>query len=318
MCKAAHDLSRQKSCISMGCSLQFAMHDNAPSSCKWMTNPPALAAMPKQSKRSADVPGISHVLKGVAMGSANRIQGPVYVDGQQSVVLSRPAPAAPTQTWTILQRPYQAADPQELLRDASSDTLTCLLAGNRIRMGDRSLKRIESIQVGDEVMTMSGAKRIERTETTTLGLTRCVIELRGLGDQVLFLSSDHPLWISRPSAAGGTKEWWGTYNIHHTLVEMAHGIGLEFRELPFILRYDLPEQVAHESGWLHVRPIFHDLPASTELHHLVVEDGFSFIAEGFPVLSHCRDYQGPATPWRGLDNGAARAGAVERLVAAGA
>lgn len=250
------------------------------------------------------------------MGGAIRKEGPVYVDGQQSVVLTRSAPADAKQRWSILQRPYKPSDPHELLRDASSDTLTCLLAGNRVRMADGSLKPSESVQVGDRVMTMSGAKRIERTETTTLGLTRRVIELRGLGDQILFLSSDHPLWVSRTNGDGQAKEWWGTYNIHHTLVEMAHGTGLEFRELPFILRYDLPEQVAHESGWLHVRPIFHDLPASTGLHHLVVEDGFSFIAEGFAVLSHCRDHQGPVAPWRGLDHGRSAASAVQRLIAA--
>jgi hypothetical protein len=95
---------------------------------------------------------------------------------------------------------------------------------------------------------------------------------------------------------------------------MTHGGGLEFRELPFILRYDLPEQAAHESGWLHVRPIFHDLPAATALHHLVVEEGFSFIAEGFAVLSHCRDQQGPSAPWRGLDEGATIAQTVQRFV----
>jgi hypothetical protein len=249
------------------------------------------------------------------VGGDIRKQGPVYVDGQQSVVLSRSVPADSKQGWAILRRPYRPSDQQELLRDASSE-MTCLLAGNRVLMSDGSLCPIESVRAGDMVMTMSGTRRVEHTETTTLGLTRRVIELRGLGDQVLFLSSDHPLWVSRGDSSGGAKEWWGTYNIQHTLVEMAHQLGMEFRELPFILRYDLPEQVAHESGWLHVRPIFHDLPASTELHHLVVEDGFSFIAEGFPVLSHCRDYQRPSSPWRGLDHGASMACAVDRLVPA--
>jgi hypothetical protein len=249
-------------------------------------------------------------------GDARRIEGPVYVDGQKSVVLTRSEKADAREGWSILQRPYRPADTEDLLLDASSDPITCLLAGNRVRMADGSLKRIESVRVAESVMTMSGPRSVERTETTTLGLTRRVIELRGLGDQALFLSSDHPLWISRADGQRGRKEWWGTYNIHHTLVEMTHGTGLEFRELPFILRYDVPEQVAHESGWLHVRPIFHDLPASTELHHLVVEDGFSFIAEGFAVLSHCRDYQGPSAPWRGLDDGAMVARTVQRLVAA--
>jgi len=76
--------------------------------------------------------------------------------------------------------------------------------------------------------------------------------------------------------------------------------------------------VAHETGWLHVRPIFHDLDPATQLHHLVVDDdGFTYIAEGFPVFRHCRDQQGAAAPWKGLDQGAAVAKAFEQLIPSG-
>lgn len=247
------------------------------------------------------------------MGSVNRIEGPVYVNGDESYLLARSESRDAQEGWSVVQRPYRSSDSQELLKDANTDQLTCLLAGNRVQMADGSLKPIQDVRTGDHVMTMSGARRVEKTEQTVLGLTRRVIELRGRGDQVLFLSDDHPLWVSR-AEANGRKEWWGTYNIHHTLAEMNHGTGLEFRELPFILKLDLPEQVAHESGWLHVRPIFHDMARDTPLYHLVVEDGFSFIAEGFPVFSHVRDYQGPAAPWRGLDRGKSMADAMEALV----
>ncbi|TFY97064.1 hypothetical protein [Ramlibacter humi] len=250
------------------------------------------------------------------MGIITRHEGPVYIDGEQSYLLTRSSEADARDGWSIYQRPYRPGNPQDLLRDACTQETTCLLAGNRVGMADGSLKPIELVRAGEMVMTMSGPKRVEKTETTTLGLTRRVIELRGLGDQVLFLSSDHPLWVARKDPAGQRKEWWGTYNIHHTMAEMNQGTGLEFRELPFILHYDLPEQVAHESGWVHVRPVFHDLPASTQLHNIIVENGFSFIAEGFPVLSHVRDQQGPAAPWRGLDNGVSVTMAMERLVPA--
>ena len=93
-------------------------------------------------------------------------------------------------------------------------------------------------------------------------------------------------------------ERWGTYNIPHVLLEMHNMTGFDLRELPFILQFDLPEQVAHETGWLHVRPIFHDLDPATRLHHLVVEDGFSYIAEGFPVFSHCRAGKARRRPGR--------------------
>lgn len=248
------------------------------------------------------------------MGSVNRIEGPIHVNGDESHLLCRREARDAEEGWSVVERPYRSPELDELLRDASCTQLTCLLAGNRVRMADGGAKRIEHVRVGEYVATMSGAKRIEKTETTQLGMTRHVIELRGQRDQVLFLSDDHPLWVSRTDAHGTRKEWWGTYNVHHTLVEMTHGTGLEFRELPFILRLDLPEQVAHESGWLHVRPVFHHMQPDTRLYHLVVEDGFSFIAEGFPVFSHVRDGQGPQEPWRGLDHGMSMAEALTALV----
>jgi hypothetical protein len=238
----------------------------------------------------------------------------VLVNGEQSYVLTRSASKDAEEGWSVTERPYRSAPGEDLFRNACTDPPTCLLAGNRVRMADGSTKAIELVRVGDSVMTMSGPKAIEKTEITTLGLTRRVIELRGLGDQALFLSNDHPLWVSRADKSGARREWWGTYNIHHVLFEMHNMTGFELRELPFILNFDVPEQVAHEAGWVHVRPIFYDMDRATKLHHLVVEDGFSFIAEGFPVFSHCRDQQGPATPWTGLDQGASVTKALEQLV----
>ena len=227
----------------------------------------------------------------------------VVVNGEQSCVLARSSAQDAQEGWSVVQRPYRTAPTEEMFCDANTGEITCLLAGNRVRMADGSTKAIELVRAGDLVMTMSGPKKVEKTEVTTLGLTRQVIELRGLGDQALFLSSDHPLWVRRADKAGARMEWWGTYNIHHVMLEMHNMTGFDLRELPFILHLDLPEQVAHETGWLQVRPIFHAMAPTTQLHHLVVEDGFSFIAEGFPVFSHCRDQQGPAAPWNGLDQG---------------
>ncbi|MEJ8837142.1 hypothetical protein [Ramlibacter sp. AN1133] len=249
------------------------------------------------------------------MGAVSRIEGPVFVNGEQSVVLRRETAKDAEEGWSVTRRPYREPISEEIFRSANSDWTpsTCLMAGNRVLMADGSTRNIEVVQPGQTVMTMSGPRLVERTETTTLGLTRRVIEIRGLDDEALLLSSDHPLWVSRRDKEGQRKEWWGTYNIHHVLYEMHTCVGLEFRELPFILNLDLPEQVAHASGWLHVRPVFHDLPPSTELFHLVVRDGFSFIAEGFPVLSHCRDQQGPASPWAGLDGGESLARTMKQL-----
>lgn len=240
----------------------------------------------------------------------------MFINGEQSLVLARQSAKDAEEGWLVEQRPCRQGVSEEIFRSACTDPggRTCLLAGNRVLMADGSAKPIEAVQAGESVMTMSGPKQVEKTESTTLGVTRRVLEIRGLGDQALFLSSDHPLWVSRQLKEGGRKEWWGTYNIHHVLFEMHNGTGLEFQELPFILNFDLPEQVAHETGWLHVRPIFHELDRSTKLFHLVIQDGFSFIAEGFPVFSHCRDYQGPSMPWTGLDGASSMGESVRQLV----
>lgn len=252
------------------------------------------------------------------MGAASRIPPPVFIDSEPSLVLARSPDLDRQQRCSVEQRPYRRAlTDEELMQDAysgGSDYVTCLVAGNRVLLADGAQRPIEQVEAGDCVMTLTGPRLVEATEATTLGLTRRVVELRGLGDQALLLSNDHPVWVARTGKDGARKEWWGTYNIHHVLYEMHRCTGFELAELPFVLQYDLPEQVAHVSGWLHVRPIFHDLPASTVLHHLVVAGGCSFIAEGFPVFSHCRDEQGPASPWRGLHEGAEAAQALRRLV----
>lgn len=251
-------------------------------------------------------------------GDVHRRPWPVQVEGQLSHVAARRSASEGPSLEQLLCRPYASApSEQELLDNACTDPgpMTCLLAGNRIRMADGRRIPIEQVRTGDGVMTMSGPRRVEKAETTTLGLTRRVLEIRGLGDQVLLFSSDHPLWVSRTGPGGVRKEWWGTWNIHHFLYELHQGAGPGLRELPFVLHIDLPEQVAHESGWLQVRPIFHDLPRDTVLHHLVVQDGCSYIAEGFAVHSHTRDQQAPDAPWRGLDDGVAAAAAVDVVLA---
>ena len=182
-------------------------------------------------------------------------------------------------------------------------------------MADRSLRSIENIGSTDHVMTMTGPARVTRLEKTNLGMTRKVIELRGLGGECLVLSDDHPLWVSRRSAIGSVHEWWGTYNLNHVLDQMRQMTGYELRELPVALNFDLPEQVAHVTGWLHVRPIYHQLPPQTALYHLVVENAFSYIAEGFPVFSHCSTAQGPDLPWLGLSAANASTQFVARVTA---
>lgn len=243
------------------------------------------------------------------MGGDVRKESPVVVEGAESYVLVRQPGSDASQGWSVTARPYRQRAASDLLDDMSSQA-TCLLAGNRVLMADGSTCPIEHVRAGDRVMTMSGVATVRRTETTTLGMTRRVIELRGQADECLLLSDDHPLWVARRNADGATVESWGTYNLNHVLFEMRNMTGYALKTTPVPLSFDLPEQLAHVNGWLHLRPIYHHMEPSTVLHHLVVEGGFSFIAEGFAVFSHCAEAQGPAAPWSGLN----RIAAADRFV----
>ena len=241
-------------------------------------------------------------------------------DGESPQVLRRDPERDAEENWSVTVRPYRPRPADRLLADVSSDTGgacgSCLLAGNRVLMSDGSLKSIETILAGDMVQTMSGPSAVRHIEPTLLGMTRKVIELRGQGDECLIMSDDHPLWVSRPAADGTVSEWWGTYNLNHVLYEMRTRTGYELDNLPAALNFDLPEQVAHVGGWLHLRPIYHHLPPSTPLFHLVVDTGFSFIAEGFPLFSRSSIAQKPSSPWRGLQPDAAAARFVKQVALA--
>ena len=232
------------------------------------------------------------------MGGGISRERPVFVEGEECAIQVRAPGSDEAEGWSVTVRPYRPKPTPELLHDLG--TITCLLAGNRILMADGSLKPIEQVARGDVVATMSGPAPVLAREVTRLGMTRKVIELHGQGDECLILSDDHPLWVRRLAEDGTLRESWGTYNLNHVMHEMHTMRGYELSEPPVPLNFDLSEQLAHVSGWLPVRPIYHHLPPDTTLYHLVVEGGFSYIAEGFACFSLSLAGEGPVTPWRGL------------------
>lgn len=242
---------------------------------------------------------------------------PLLIDGQESRVLTRKAADDEAEGWSIVSRPYRNRPQDNLLDNLGSSSggdSTCILAGNRVLMADGSTMPIEAIKVGDAVMTMSGPAKVMECETTRLGMARKMIELRGIGDECLMMTDDHPLWVRRTGRDGASVESWGTYNVHQTMYEMRQAEpGSAPKEIPVPLNFDLPEQVAHRTGWLHVRPIFHHVDPDTVFYHLVVDSGFSYIAEGFPLLSHCLYAQGPSAPWTGLSEDSSVQAFLDRL-----
>ncbi|MET3517892.1 hypothetical protein ABIC63_005699 [Pseudacidovorax sp. 1753] len=235
------------------------------------------------------------------MGSIQK-PGMAYVGDQPSVILRRDDQQDLDEGWSITSRPYRPAInlqqiPEEFL--CCTGEMTCFLAGNRVRMADGSRKPVEAVAVGDVVMTMQGPSRIRLLERPTLGLSRKVIELRGLGDECLVISDEHPLWVRRPSELG-SAETWGTYNLNHLLSEMRNSIEPRFPSVPLALQIDVPEQLAHETGWVHAQPIYHHMPPSTQLYNIATEVGCAVFVEGFAAFSHCLSSVVPDTAWKGL------------------
>ncbi|MDQ8035159.1 MAG: Hint domain-containing homing endonuclease [Bordetella sp.] len=258
-----------------------------------------------------------HLIKGLTVGIIqNSTQ--LRVDGHPSVVLSRASEQDLDEGWSITARPYrpqtssEGLDPQFLCNTGEN---TCFLAGNRVLMADGSRRPIETVAVGDEVMTMQGPSRVRAVERPKLGMTRKIIELRGLGDQCLVISDEHPLWVRRTAADGAAEDSWGTYNLNHLMYEMRNSIAPRLASMPVPLHIDLPEQLAHETGWIHARPIYHHMPPSTQLYNLATIEGCAIFVEGFATFSHCLGALTPATTWRGLREDASAQNFLRQLSA---
>lgn len=230
--------------------------------------------------------------------------GVVHVDGHVSAVFSRDSQQDEGEGWSITARPYRGAPESDVIPAdflCNTGENTCFLAGNRVRMADGSRRAIELLHVGDLVLTMQGPDRVRAVEQPRLGMSRKVIELRGLGDDCLVISDEHPLWVRRRAADGKSNETWGTYNLHHLMYELRNSIEPRLPALPVPLQIDIPEQLAHETGWVYAQPIYHHLPPSTQLYNIATDKGCAIFVEGFAAFSHCLGSLIPAADWKGLD-----------------
>lgn len=171
----------------------------------------------------------------------------------------------------------------------------CVLANTPILLADGSTRFIELFKGGEIVRTLTGTARVEKLEIVHLGLTRRVIELVGPDGESLYATDDHPLWTRV-----GDGEWWGTYNFSHYLFEKQAGGGSFLKRDAVPLRFDQPNEHAHVEGWHRVQPLYHQAPPETPVFHLALDEGGSYIAGGFVLISHCHDEDVAGAQWRGL------------------
>jgi len=195
---------------------------------------------------------------------------------------------------------------------ACTDCASCVLAGTMVLMADGSTRAVETFVGGEMVKTMTGISRVKTVEKIVLGVTRRVLEMR-VGDQPpLFVSDEHPFW-TRFEGPDGPYEWWGVYNLNHYLVEKANGVGVNLVRDAIPLRFDIPQTLAHVDGWRDVQPIYHAMRPDTPLYNLAVEDGGSYICDGFVISSHTADRHAIGVQWQGLKKDDASNQLVEAL-----
>lgn len=177
---------------------------------------------------------------------------------------------------------------------------SCVMAGTMVLMADGSKRAVETFVGGEMVRTMTGVSRVMNVEKIVLGVTRRILEMRVGNQPPLFFSDEHPFW-TRFEGPDGPFEWWGVYNFNHYLVEKANGIGVNLVRDAIPLRFDVPNTHAHVDGWRHVQPIYHAMRADTPLYNLAVEDGGSYICDGFVISSHTADRHAIGVQWKGLN-----------------
>ena len=65
---------------------------------------------------------------------------------------------------------------------------TCFIAGTKVTMSDRSIKNIEDVKVGDEVLSQSGVNKVLSYDRPTLGIRK----LYSFNGGTAFVTSEHP------------------------------------------------------------------------------------------------------------------------------
>lgn len=189
---------------------------------------------------------------------------------------------------------------------------SCVLTGTMVLMADGTSRAVETFVGGEMVKTMTGVSRVMNVEKIVLGVTRRVLEMRVGNQPPLFVSDEHPFW-TRFEGPDGPYEWWGVYNLNHYLVEKANGIGVNLVRDAIPLRFDIPQTHAHVDGWRHVQPIYHAMRPDTPLYNLAVEDGGSYICDGFVISSHTADRHAIGVQWQGINKDEAPSQFVEAL-----
>lgn len=218
-------------------------------------------------------------------------------ESEQGSILYRP-PVDEAAAWEIVREPSQRRMSHSPIVNLGSSgaNCSCVLAGTSILMADGSTRSVETFVGGEQVRTLRGIGTVAGVDRITLGVTRRVIELINARGESLFISDEHSMWM-RLGEGADEQEWWGTYNYSHYFMEKCRGEGLKTTRDAHPVRFDMPNVHATIDGWHRVQPIYHLMSPETPLFHLLVENGGSYIADGFVISSHATDADCVGARW---------------------
>jgi hypothetical protein len=172
---------------------------------------------------------------------------------------------------------------------------TCFPAGTRILMGDRKTWRtVESLRVGEIVMTPTGPEPILDIETPMLGnRSMCMF-----ADGSLKWTDDHAFWTRRHGVQGFAVVDKDSFmnGVHAGVVR-----GLNDHD-DLLVMDDRFDEFAHLDGWKKKRVFRYPQPADTKVYLPIVGGSHMIIAEGFVVSAGMdqSDFDYDSFDWKGM------------------
>ncbi len=110
---------------------------------------------------------------------------------QQGANLNNSPSGVSTRTqhgWAILNDFTSTFQIQGIQTAGYSTVSTCFIAGTKVTMSDRSIKNIEDVKIGDEVLSQSGVNKVLSYDRPTLGIRK----LYSFNGGTAFVTSEHP------------------------------------------------------------------------------------------------------------------------------
>jgi hypothetical protein len=173
---------------------------------------------------------------------------------------------------------------------------TCFPAGTRVLMGDGLTWRgVETLKVGELLMTPTGPEPILEIETPLLGNRKMVT----FTDRSLTWTDDHAFWTRRDG-----KQSLAVYDKESWMNGVREGVvkGLPNND-DLLVMDDKRDEFAHVSGWKKKRVVALNFPADTKVYLPIVGGSHLIIAEGYVASAGANgfDFDYQSLDWKGFD-----------------